>query len=73
MRLRKRLRIESVEDAKVKVSEVYVVGGQLAAVFSLNFPDSLSDTSKVKMTEIAQEECLSYLQSPHNSNSAMHS
>ena len=60
-----------MEDAKVNANEVYVVGGQLAAVFSLNFPDSLSDDRKIKMTEIAQEECVSYLQGPHNSKSTM--
>jgi len=61
-----------MEDAEVKVSEVYVVSGGLAAVFSLNFPDSLSDTRKIRMTEIAQEECINYLQSPQNSKSTMH-
>ena len=61
-----------MEDARVKVNEVYVVSGQLAAVFSLNFPDSLPGDRKIKMTEIAQQECVSYLQGPHNSKSAMH-
>jgi len=61
-----------MEDVKVKADDVYVVSGQLAAVFSLDFPDSLTDDRKIKMTEIAQEECVSYLQSPHDSKSAMH-
>ena len=70
-RLGNRLRTESMQDARVKVSEVYVVSGQLAAVFSLNFPDSLPDDRKIKMTEIAQQECVSYLQSPHISKGTM--
>jgi len=60
-----------MKDANVELNEVYVVSGQLAAVFSLSFPDSLPDGRKMKMTEIAQEECLSYLQGSHNSTSTV--
>ncbi len=67
MRLGDRLRSEGIEDVKVNADDVYVVSGQLAAVYSLNFPESLADDQKTKITEIAREECLNYLQSAHNS------
>ena len=67
MLLRRKLRSEGIEDVEIEANEVVDVhGGQLAAIFAMTFPRSLSNERKIKMQQIARDECAIYLQTPHS-------
>jgi hypothetical protein len=64
--LRKRLRGEGVEDVEIEADGVNVPGGPLAVLFTLTFRDSVSDQRKISLENIALDECVRYIQTPHD-------
>jgi hypothetical protein len=63
MRLRLKLRSEGIDEVEVEANEVLnPKGGQLAAVYSMTFPPSLSNERKNRIQKIAQDECAKYIQ-----------
>ena len=66
MLLRLKLRSEGIEDVEIEANEVAGLhGGQLAAVYAMTFPPSLSNERKSKIQQIARDECASYIQTRH--------
>ena len=55
-----------MEDVEIEADGVDVPGGPLAVLFTLTFRDSLSDQRKISLEDIARDECVRYLQTPHN-------
>jgi len=56
-----------MKGVKVEANSIDVPSGQLAAVFTLAFPHSLSIEEKIRMELIALDECASYVRAPQNS------
>jgi hypothetical protein len=64
--LSQRLRREGMQDVEVQADTINISTGQLAALYVLAYPHSLTDEVKMKINKVTLEECASYLQTSHS-------
>jgi len=55
-----------MDDVEIEADGVNVPGGPLAVLFTLTFRDSVSDQRKISLENMALDECVRYIQTPHD-------